>query len=492
MGKSERKKMESRHALIPLALAALLALGPAGHALAQADAAAQAASAPAAEAAPQPLTDAELEVLVARIALYPDELVAVIVSASFFPIQIVEAARFLDKREKDKELKPKDDWDGSVISLLNYPEIVAMMSDDLDWTEAIAQAISYQEKDVLAAIQQLREQAVANDFIKTDDKIKVVEENDNIVIQSADPQVIYVPQYEPQMLYVPNYPVVPITYWPDPYPLYYWPGATFFAGVVTGAVWGGIVDWNDGFWGGNWRPGDVDIDIDCNKCFNNIDFDGKINFNDVDWTKIDRDKISIDRNQFAKIDRTKIKNDLKTRDFNKVSNKVGDLGVNRPTTLPAGRQPKDIRKSTLEGLKGQQGNLQRPAAGDRVQRPATADIKKPDLGNIQKPDLGNVQRPDRGNAGKDLANIKRPDIDKVTRPAGQPKPLAKVDSRPRNPSPVGDIKGGAKVRLDSARGAKAMGGGVSSHRGGGGGQKIRAGGGGGHKSISRGGGGRRR
>jgi hypothetical protein len=485
--------MESRQALIPLALAALLALGPASHALAQADAAAQPASAPAAEAAPQPLTDAELEVLVARIALYPDELVAVIVSASFFPIQIVEAARFLDKREKDKEAKPKDDWDGSVISLLNYPEIVRMMSEDLDWTEAIAQAISYQEKDVLAAIQQLREQAVANDVIKSDDKIKVVEENDNIVIQSADPQVIYVPQYEPQMLYVPNYPIVPITYWPDPYPLYYWPGATFFAGVVTGAVWGGIVDWNDGFWGGNWRPGDVDIDIDCNKCFNNIDFDGKINFNDVDWTKIDRDKISIDKNQFAKIDRTTIKNDLKAKDFNKVSSKVGDLGANRPTTLPAGRQPKDIRKSTLEGLKAQPGNLQRPAVDNKLQRPATADIKKPDLGNIQKPDLGNVKKPDLGNAGKDLANIKRPDIDKVARPAGQPKPLSKIDNRPRNPSPVGDIKGGAKVKLDSARGAKAMGGGVSSHRGGGGGQKIRAGGGGGgHKSINRGGGGRRR
>jgi hypothetical protein len=481
----KRKKMESRQVLIPVALVALLALGPVDHALAQADASAQAASSSGAEAAPQPLTDGELEILVARIALYPDELVAVIVSSSFFPIQIVEAARFLDKLEKDKDLKPKDDWDGSVISLLNYPEIVRMMSDDLDWTEAIAQAISYQEKDVLAAIQQLREQAVANDVIKTDDKIKVVKESDNIVIQSADPQVIYVPQYEPQMLYVPSYPMVPITYWPNPYPLYYWPGAPFFAGVVTGAVWGGIVDWNDGFWGGNWRPGDVNVDIDCNKCFNNIDFDGKINFNDVDWTKIDRDKISIDKNQFAKIDRTKIKNDLKTRDFNKVSNKVGDLGLNRPTTLPAGRQPKDIRKSTLEGLKAQPGNLQRPAVDNKLPRPATADIKKPDLGNIQKPDLGNVS--------KDLANIKRPDIDRVTRPSGQPKPLGKIDNRPRNPSPVGDIKGGAKVKLDSARGSKAMGGGISSNRGGGGGQKIRAGGGGGgHKSINRGGGGRRR
>ena len=76
----------------------------------------------------RPLTDDELEVLVARIALYPDELVAVISGAAIYPLQIVEASRFLDAYAKDKTLKPKDSWDGSVISLLNYPEIVKMMS----------------------------------------------------------------------------------------------------------------------------------------------------------------------------------------------------------------------------------------------------------------------------------------------------------------------------------------------------------------------------
>ena len=79
------------------------------------------------------------------------------------------------------------------------------MSDDLEWTQALGDALAYQQKDVLVAIQQLRDEAVAKGIIKTDDKIKVVEENDNVVIKSANPEKIYVPQYEPEMLYEPDY-----------------------------------------------------------------------------------------------------------------------------------------------------------------------------------------------------------------------------------------------------------------------------------------------
>ena len=254
--------------------------------------------------APEPLTDDELEVLVARIALYPDELVALVSAASLFPLQIVEAERFLENRKKKSELKPKESWDGSVISLLNYPEIVEMMSEDLEWTQSFGEAIANQQKDVLIAIQQLRDEAVAKDIIETDDKIKVVEEGDNIVIQSASPEVIYVPQYPPEMLYEPDYAPVPIDYYDEPYPAYWYPGAAFFAGAVTGAIFGAIVDWDDwGVWGGDW---DGDIDVDCNKCFNNIDFDGKLNFNDIDWKNVDRSKLSFDRDQLNKFDPTNI------------------------------------------------------------------------------------------------------------------------------------------------------------------------------------------
>lgn len=183
----------------------------------------QTAAAPAAQeqqTAPEPLSDDELEVLVARIALYPDELVALISAAALYPLQIVEAERFLEAREKKPDMKPKDDWDGSIISLLNYPQIVKMMSEDLEWTQSFGDAIANQQKDVLMAIQQLRDEAVAKNIIKTDDKVKVVQEGDNVVIQAANPETIYVPQYPPEMLYEPNYAPAPIGYYDEPYPAY--------------------------------------------------------------------------------------------------------------------------------------------------------------------------------------------------------------------------------------------------------------------------------
>ena len=397
-----------------------------------------AADASVAATSPDPLSADEMEILVARIALYPDELIAVITAASLYPLQIVEAARYLDQYATDKSLKPKDSWDGSVISLLNYPDVVKMMSKDLEWTQSLGDAIAYQQKDVLIAIQQLRDEAVVKGAIKTDDKIQVVEENDNVVIKSADPEKIYVPQYEPHMLYEPNYAWQPISYYPDPYPNYWYPGATFFAGAVTGAIWAAAVDWDDwGVWGGHWDGGD--IDIDCNDCFNNREFNGKVNINDVDWKNVDRSKINIDRNQLNKLDQNNIKSNIERNPDNSIHDRAKDIKkrdqvANRGPGKTAGTQ--DLRKSTLDGLKGQ--------GGQAANRP--------------------------GN---------RPGVD---RPAGKPKPGAKVDNRPKKPSGVGDINRGKTTKVNSNRGHKSMGGG--NH------------GGGGHKQVKRpsggGGGGRRR
>ncbi|WP_407660302.1 DUF3300 domain-containing protein [Mesorhizobium tianshanense] len=436
------------------ALALLLAgLGSAHPVLAQEQVAAADASG-AATTSPEPLSADEMEVLVARIALYPDELIAVITAAALYPLQIVEAARFLDRYEKDKSLKPKESWDGSVVSLLNYPDIVKMMSDDLEWTQALGDAIAYQQKDVLVAIQQLRDEAVAKGVIKTDDKIQVVKENDNVVIKSASPEVIYVPQYPPQMLYEPGYVWEPIRYYPDPYPYYWYPGATFFAGAVTGAIWAAAVDWDDwGVWGGRWNGGD--IDIDCNNCFNNRDFNGKVNFNDVDWKNVDRDKINIDRNQFNKFDQNNIKNRIEKNGDNAIRDRAKDIKKrdqvgNRGPGKTAGTR--DIRKSTLDGLKGQ--------GGQATNRPANK---------------ANVNRP----AAKPTANRHAAKPANVNRKAGKPKPATRVDNRPKKPSGLGNVNRGKATKVSSNRGHKSMGGGSR--------------GGGAHKQIRRpSGGGRRR
>jgi hypothetical protein len=443
------------------------------------------AEAAATAAAPEPLGEDELEALVARIALYPDELVALISAASLYPLQIVEAQRFLEQRKKNAKLEPKSTWDGSVVSLLNYPEIVKMMSDDLDWTQSLGEALANQQKDVLVAIQQLRDQALASNIIKSDDKIKVVHENDNIIIQPANPEKIYIPQYPPEMLYVENYAPAPISYYPETYEPYYWPGATFFAGAVTGAIFASAVDWNNwGVWGGRWNG---NIDVDCNNCFNNRNFNGKIDMKDVDWRNVDRSKINIDRNQLNNFNRTNIQNNLQANNRNNIKNRASEINRNN-AARPGGSagNVKDIRKSTLDGLKGQgQGRPgQGAAAGQRPGQGAGAGA-----GQRPRPETrpaGGNNRPGQG----------------ASRPAGKKKPGGKVDNRPRNPSGLGQVGPGRNTKMQSNRGARSMGGGMgggppramnygggrpqSMHRGGGGGPRMPRGGGG------RGGGGGRR
>jgi hypothetical protein len=450
----------TRHALTTAAVLLLVAGGPASVPSARAQVATQTAAADSNDNldadTPEVLTEEELEVLVARIALYPDELVAVITSASIFPLQIIEAQRFLDQSKADKDLKPKETWDGSVISLLNYPQVVKMMSDDLEWTQALGSALSYQQKDVLIAIQTLRDKAVADNVIKSDDKITVVNQGENVVIQSKDPEKIYVPQYAPEMLYEPGYASAPISYYPDPYPNYYYPTATFFAGAVTGAIWASVVDWDDwGVWGGNWHGGDVDID--CNKCFNNIDIDrDKFKMGDVDWKNVDRSKIKFDKNQFNRIDHNAMRNDFKANRGNNIGTKAKDVRRQGGNTIA--NHPRittnDIRKSKVDA--------------DRVRN------RKANAAPQSRPTAHKAASAQRPNTAKARAHSAQ-GHKHVTRQIKQPKVGARVHHRSGgNRSVLGNPGNRHHANLSSNRGRHSMGGG---HRGGGGHKMVRHGGG---------------
>ena len=104
---------------------------------------------------------AELADLVGPVALYPDDLLANVLPASTYPLEIVPAARFLDELEDDASLKPDEDWDDSVVALLNYPDVVRMMNDDIDWTWRLGEAVISQQDDVIAAVEQCRDRADA-------------------------------------------------------------------------------------------------------------------------------------------------------------------------------------------------------------------------------------------------------------------------------------------------------------------------------------------
>ena len=212
----------------------------------------------------------QLDQLLAPVALYPDSLLTQILMASTYPLEVVKANNWV---KQNKELKgdaltaalEKQEWDPSVKSLVNFPQVLQMMSDKLDWTQNLGDAFLAQQKDVLATVQALRAKALEAGNLKTTKEQEVVVEKDPqvIIIQQADPQVVYVPAYNPTVVYgtwwYPSYP--PYYVYPAPYA-----GAAFFTGVAIGVAWGYA-------WGHcNWHGGDVNININQNANINrNID-----------------------------------------------------------------------------------------------------------------------------------------------------------------------------------------------------------------------------
>ncbi|MDX1527309.1 MAG: DUF3300 domain-containing protein [Gammaproteobacteria bacterium] len=193
-----------------------------------------------------PLTSAELEELVGPIALYPDNLVSIVLPASTFPLQIVQAARYLKNHEADPTLKHDQSWDDSVVALLNYPDVIELMNEDLDWTRQLGDAAVYQQTELLDAIQAFRERAYAAGNLKSDDRQVVTKREEIIVIEPTDPKVIYVPDYEPEVVVVRHvYPVY--HYYPRAYPVYYYPypyGHSFVQGLFWGVTLAFTIDWH--------------------------------------------------------------------------------------------------------------------------------------------------------------------------------------------------------------------------------------------------------
>lgn len=186
----------------------------------------------------------ELEELVGPIALYPDDLLAIVLPSSTYPLDIVKAQRFLESRKSNPNLQPDANLPEPVRNLLNYPDVVKKMSDELGWTQRLGEAVVSQQADVVAAIQAFRRRAHAAGNLKTDDKQIVVVEKEVIKVVQADPQVIYVPQYQPSMVVVQS--AAPIAYYPTPYPVYYYPyppGATFATGFFFGAATAWAFSW---------------------------------------------------------------------------------------------------------------------------------------------------------------------------------------------------------------------------------------------------------
>ena len=228
----------------------------------------QPAAPPQASAAPA-VKPEQLDQLTAPIALYPDALVAQILIAATYPLEIVEAARWA---KQNKNLKgdaltkalEQQTWDPSVKSLVNFPQVLSMMDEKLDWSQKLGDAFLTGQKPVMDSIQRLRAKAQAAGNLKTTKEQTVIVEQTVIKIEPATPQVIYVPTYNRTVVYGA---------WPYPaYPPYYYypPGyvatasaMSFMAGAAMGAAWGYA-------WGStNWHGGSVNYNYNQNVTINN-------------------------------------------------------------------------------------------------------------------------------------------------------------------------------------------------------------------------------
>jgi hypothetical protein len=201
----------------------------------------------------------QLDSLVAPIALYPDPLLAQVLAASTYPLELIQLGQWLEKHKdlKDKALTDavqKENWDPSVQAMAPLPDVVKRLTDDVQWTTDLGNAFLAQQSDVMDAVQRMRVKAKEKGNLKSSDEMKVetkvVENKSVVVIEQSKPDVIYVPSYNPTVVYgAPVYPYPPVAY---PPPGYYAAGMaiSFGVGMAMGAAWGGGWGYNCG-WGGN-------------------------------------------------------------------------------------------------------------------------------------------------------------------------------------------------------------------------------------------------
>jgi len=455
---------------------ALLLAAPCG-AVAQTDNAAP----PAAAEQSQPLLSAgELDALVSPIALYPDSLLAEILMASTYPLEVVQAARWAsaNKNLQGDQLKAAVDnqsWDDSVKSLVATPSVLDMMSDKLDWTQKLGDAVLAQQPDVMDAIQRLRQKAQTNDKLSSNKQQTVTTEQQEgkqvIIIAPADPNTIFVPYYDPGVVFGA---------WPyADYPPYFFGAPGYIAGglIATGLAFGtgyAVGRWARGGYGWGSGVGWGNNNININRNFNNI------NVNNRNWTHnpVHRQGVRYNNANVAQrfngngLGGAQGRADFRGRGGQQV---LQPGAGNRPNV---GGGAAGNRPNVGGGAAGNRPNVGGGAAGNRPTVGGGAAGNRPNAGNRpaagNRPNVGGGAAGNRPNAGNRPAAGNRPNAGggaAGNRPNAGNRPAV---NRPSGGNAFGNIGSGNRATFDSNRGRASLGGG-----GGGGGGGFRGGGGGG-------------
>ena len=328
-------------------------------------------------APPNKLSQADLEEMLGPIALYPDSLLANVLAASIYPDEVASAAKFVQNGGQAEDLS-KQPWEPPVQAVAAVPEVISLLAQNMDWTTAIGQAYLVQPGDVTAAIQSLRAKATENGALQSNDQQTVVQDGSTVMIEPAQPDVVYVPQYDPQVVYVQHYD----SGW----------GAvaasaiSFGVGVAVGAAFDNIgYDWHGGglCWG-NWGGYRGDVNINRSAEFNRNVNVGDINVNNRPrpgnegqrWTP-DRDRLP--NNGVPRTD--------KLNQFRGESGRQAMNNLHRPAALPAAR-PGGVTPPRLGGVTPPQQPL-RKVSPPRVAAP----VNRPNIPSARETSRTPTQRP---------------------------------------------------------------------------------------------------
>jgi hypothetical protein len=375
------------------------------------------------QAAPAEPSQQDLEQLVAPIALYPDALVAQILAGSTYPTQIVEADRWLQQNSnlKGDQLMAavnNQPWDPSVKALTQFPSVLHNMSQNLSWTSSLGDAYYNFQQDVMNAVQSMRAKAQAAGNLQSNSQQTVTTQGQTIIIQPANPQVVYVPTYSPAVVYGAPVPA---------YPGYSgWDIAaasmiSFGVGMMVGAaIRGPSYGWGWGSWGTNWHGGSVTYNRNVYVSNSNtfVNRSNYYNRNNVNVNNVNRNNVNVNNVNRNNINR----NNVNANNLNR--NNVNTNNVNRNNL-----NQNQVNRANFNQNQANRNNLN----SNRANYAAAG---------------GN-----RGTANQNL-----------NRGYGQ----ASGENRGGRTGAFGGYSQGGAARNESARGQKSVGGGGGGARGGGG------------------------
>lgn len=308
--------------------------------------------------------DAELDQMLAPVALYPDELLSQVLMASTYPLEVVQAARWSRANpglQGDDAVASVDamDWDPSVKSLVAFPDVLQQMDSNLDWTQRLGEAFLAQQDGVMASVQRLRDAAMQAGNLASTDEMVVSTEGDGIAIDSPSPDTMYVPYYDPRVVYGNWWwPAYPPVYW-SPWPGYYW-GGSAFAWTV------GIPVGTEFFFGDfDWRHRHVRV-YDHHPFYAH-DHDHDRDSRDHRWRWDPHHRRDV---QFQ--------NPVARQQFSHATRPVAPRSGNVPRTADRGdRTPRTGDRGTYTGDRTPRTGDRTPRPTERITQPATSAIARP-------------------------------------------------------------------------------------------------------------------